>query len=296
MLVYGLDFTSAPSVKASKAVHQKRLTLATCWLENRQLTVQEFRSLNGSQPNDFTEIKQWLETPGPWIAGLDFPFAMPAQLVKELHWPSSWDAYIDLVHGLGKQGFVDLLADYKQSKPAGQKELRRICDALAGSISPMKMYGVPVGKMFFAGAPLLRNAMISIPFLRPIQRKPIAVETYPAMVARKFIGRTPYKTDQRRLATKAMSDARTQLLRAISNTSTTNVEPTILNQYQLCVTISTKLQQQCIDDHTADQLDSVLCAIQAAWAWTQRDNRFGCPQDVDRCEGWIYDPAVKHTP
>lgn len=41
------------------------------------------------------------------------------------------------------------------------------------------------------------------------------------------------------------------------------------------------------------QLDALLCAIQAAWAWTQRDQGFGLPKHVDPLEGWIADPHVR---
>ena len=46
------------------------------------------------------------------------------------------------------------------------------------------------------------------------------------------------------------------------------------------------------DDPGADHLDAFLCAVQAAWAWRQRDNRFGAPEAVDPLEGWIADPHL----
>lgn len=45
------------------------------------------------------------------------------------------------------------------------------------------------------------------------------------------------------------------------------------------------------EDPTADRLDALLCAIQAAWAWTQRHHDYGVPQPVDTLEGWIADPV-----
>jgi hypothetical protein len=47
------------------------------------------------------------------------------------------------------------------------------------------------------------------------------------------------------------------------------------------------------DDPSGDQLDALLCAIQAAWGWTQRGNRFGVPLNIDTLEGWIADPACR---
>ena len=45
-----------------------------------------------------------------------------------------------------------------------------------------------------------------------------------------------------------------------------------------------------VDDATGDSLDSVLCAIQAAWSYLQDNEKFGIPKDVDKLEGWIADP------
>ena len=46
------------------------------------------------------------------------------------------------------------------------------------------------------------------------------------------------------------------------------------------------------DDPTGDHLDALLCCIQAAWAWTQRDRDYGAPTETDPLEGWIADPLV----
>ncbi len=42
----------------------------------------------------------------------------------------------------------------------------------------------------------------------------------------------------------------------------------------------------------ADALDLVLCAVQAAWAYTKRDEGWGVPGECDRDEGWILDPQL----
>jgi hypothetical protein len=49
------------------------------------------------------------------------------------------------------------------------------------------------------------------------------------------------------------------------------------------------------DDPSADHLDALLCAIQAAWAWTQRDNDFGAPHPANPLEDWIADPSTTGT-
>ena len=42
----------------------------------------------------------------------------------------------------------------------------------------------------------------------------------------------------------------------------------------------------------ADALDSLLCAVQAAWAYLKRDDDYGVPPECDPDEGWILDPAL----
>ncbi|MDG2273864.1 MAG: hypothetical protein P8L39_16320, partial [Halioglobus sp.] len=44
------------------------------------------------------------------------------------------------------------------------------------------------------------------------------------------------------------------------------------------------------DDPSGDSLDALLCAVQAAWSWTQRSKNYGEPEGSDALEGWIADP------
>lgn len=62
----------------------------------------------------------------------------------------------------------------------------------------------------------------------------------------------------------------------------------LLNEYGVTIDASMKLA----DDPKADGLDALLCAVQAAWAWRQREHQFGMPADCDPLEGWIADPAT----
>jgi hypothetical protein len=58
--------------------------------------------------------------------------------------------------------------------------------------------------------------------------------------------------------------------------------------------------ERCVDDPKGDVLDSVLCAVQAAWAHTRRAANFGIPVLEDdllkktlTLEGWIVDPSLQ---
>ena len=64
------------------------------------------------------------------------------------------------------------------------------------------------------------------------------------------------------------------------------------NCYGLKCIINDTDKERMIEDPTGDQLDALLCAVQAAWAWTQRDEGFGVPEGADKLEGWIVDPEM----
>lgn len=291
MRIYGLDFTSAPSSKSSKAKSLKRLMLAVCTLENGLLKVDRFECLNGYSRGDFSKFEAWLRTEGEWIAGLDFPFGQPAQLINDLNWPKTWTGYVGRVNELGKKGFEEVLEQYKDRKPKGQKELRRETDCKTGGISPMKLYGVPVGKMFFQGAIRLRDSGLSIHPVRTInseQRR--VIEAYPALVARKcFSNRSSYKSDDpKKNAGKPMKESRKRIVRTIC----ANNNDRIMKTYGVRVEMSTGDKDICINDSSGDFLDSVLCAIQAAWGYSRRDCCYGIPKKANILEGWICDPEA----
>ena len=151
MKIYGVDFTSAPSLK-------KAITYAECRLDENHLVLEHLRRLTS-----FDEFENFLKQPGPWMAGMDFPFGQPRTLIQNLGWPKTWAGYVRYVSRMSKEEFVDTLTNYSQGRAAGDKHHLRQTDRLAKSRSPMMLYRVPVGKMFFEGAPRLLKAGLNIP-------------------------------------------------------------------------------------------------------------------------------------
>jgi hypothetical protein len=221
-----------------------------------------------------------LAKPGPWIAGIDFPFGQSRRFIENIDWPSSWAAYVRHAEQLGRSGFREALNSYKQNRIAGDKEHRRETDKAAGSISPQKLYGVPVGLMFFEGAPRLLSQGVTIPHLYEGDSQRITIEAYPSVIARHFIGRRSYKNDTPKKQTQDQCDARCSLLQALRK------------QARLLYGFSVVAPDNICEDQSADHLDALLCAVQAAWAWQRRDNRFGAPETVDWLEGWIANPHL----
>lgn len=276
MKIYGIDFTSTPS-------RRKPLTCVECYLDGTHLTVLGLREWTS-----FDGFDTLLRGRGLWIAGIDFPFGQARRFIETIDWPLDWQGYITHAAALGREGFVDTLNEYRATRPAGDKEHRRETDKKAQSISPQKLYGVPVAKMFFEGAPRLVEAAVTVPGLQEGDPHRIVVEAYPGVLARYLIGRTSYKHDSRARQTPALHDARHRILAAITSGR-------LANDYGLTVTAPATLA----DDPSGDALDALLCAIQAAWAWTRKAQNFGAPSNSDPLEGWIADPmpnTITNTP
>jgi hypothetical protein len=269
MRVYGIDFTSRPR-------RGKPIMCLACKLDGHLLRAERL-----STWTELGAFEAALRRPGPWIAGIDCPFGQARRFVEDIGWPRSWEGYVQTAATLGRDGFRVALDAYRLGRLPGQKEHRRVTDVVAGAISPQKLYGTPVGLMFFEGAPRLLAAGVTIPGLREGDPERIAVEVYPGLLARTLIGRTGYKQDIRSKQTAAQAAARRELLNKVTG-------GTLRPLYGLSVEAPVELAE----DPCGDQLDALLCAIQAAWAWTRRGSGFGLPGQVDPLEGWIVDPKT----
>ena len=272
MKIYGLDFTSAPS-------RRKPLIVLGCRLEDKRLRIEDSETLT-----DFDGFEGFLCKPGTWVCGMDFPFGQPKSLLAALGWPEGWEGYVGKVGGLSKQEFEGAIRADMATRPPGSKWRYRLADRRSGSSSAMMLFRVPVGKMFYQGAPRLLASGIRVEPCRRNGDDRVAVEAYPAVVARRFLGRTAYKRDavpdtpERRSARESLiSGLESQLLREV---------------YGFTVQIDGNWREEFIRDPSADALDSLLCAVQAAWAYLKRDDDYGVPPECDPDEGWIVDPAL----
>lgn len=153
MKVLGIDFTSSPT-------RIKPITCLSCVLENGVLSAS---SCDLHELHCYDEFENTLRSAGPWIAGIDFPFGQSRKFIESIGWPQTWAGYVNHASALGRCGFRGALNAYRKPRREGDKEHRRATDCKARSISPQKLYGVPVGMMFFEGAPRLVKAGVTIP-------------------------------------------------------------------------------------------------------------------------------------
>lgn len=142
--------------------------------------------------------------------------------------------------------------------------------------------------MFFEGAPRLAKSDVTIPVLKSGDPERIVVEAYPGVLARKIIKsvcgpgyKGGYKNDTAKKQTEAQLHVRRAILDYILN-----------QQIEAGYDLRVEAPKNLADDPSGDQLDALLCAIQAAWAWSMREQGYGAPCSADALEGWIADPSL----
>jgi len=233
---------------------------------------------------DFGGFEDFLQRRGPWVCGMDFPFGQPRSLITALGWPETWEGYVGEVDRLAKEEFEGKIEADMAKRPAGSKWRYRLADRRSGSSSAMMLFRVPVGKMFYQGAPRLLASDVRVEPCRRNGDERVAVEAYPAVVARRFLDRTAYKRD----AAPDMPERRSARQKLLAG-----LESDLLREvYGFTVEMDVRWREEFVSDPSADTLDSLLCAVQAAWAYVRRDENYGVPPECDPDEGWILDPAL----
>ena len=274
MKIFGIDFISAPSKR-------KPITIAECDLDRRTLRVLRIRLAV-----DFDAFEAQLQTRGPWVAGLDFPFGLPLDFLNAAGLPGSWPDYVATIASGGKDKFEFAVQGFIAGQPELSKHPRRVTDQKADSVSPVNIVNPPVGKMFFAGAPRLLSSGLNMRPCRPNKDRRIALETYPALAVRALAGirQLSYKSDAPAKESKTKSALRRAIVQALT-------DPKKMKSYGFTVAIPSRVQNDLIADRTGGHLDAVLCAIQAAWAHKHQKENWGIPPGHE-VEGWIVGPEL----
>ena len=264
MRIYGVDFTCAPR-------RAKPITIAVALLRKKSLFLEDVE-----RAASFTELEAFLQRPGPWIGGFDFPFSLPLELLRDLGWPSRWASLVAHCSTFTRPAFREVLDSYRNKRPIGKKYAHRATDVPAGSSSPMKLVNPPVALMFHEGARRLLAAGVGIPGLLENRSSRIALEAYPGLLVRKQLGlRASYKSDARKDQTPARKAVRRAVVKAM-------VEGKPLG---ISLRAAKKLLKALVDDGSGDLLDAAICAAQAAWAAQRKD--YGIPAGAPAGEGWI---------
>lgn len=265
-LLIGCDFSSSPSrrkpiVMAAGSCAGARVVLAG---------LERIASLEG-----FT---QWASQDRAWIAAFDLPFGLPRALVEHLAWPLLWPELIRQYAGMSRPEIRNVFAAFCNARPAGQKFSHRAVDKPAGSSPSMKWVNPPVAYMLHAGVPRLLEAGVHFPGLHEGDRRRVALEGYPGLLAREVLGKRSYKSDDKAKQTPERLIARKDLVTALEHGQT---------RLGWRLKVSHAQRDALVDDASGDSLDAVLCLMQAAWAAGQGAPRYGLPPGMDPLEGWI---------
>ena len=264
MRIFGIDFTCAPR-------RAKPITVAVCSLRRKSLALEAIECLQS-----FADFEALLARPGPWVGGFDLPFSLPRELVRDLGWPPDWPMLVAHCASIPRVAFRKTLDAYRASRPVGSKYAHRATDFPAGSSSPMKLVNPPVALMFHEGAPRILAAGVHVPALAPGDPDRVALEAYPGLLVRRQLGiRESYKSDTKRDHTPARRAARRKVVTALKHGQPLGIS----------VVLNRKTEQLLIDEGSADSLDALVCAVQAAWAFGQPD--YGIPASAPPGEGWI---------
>ena len=140
----------------------------------------------------------------------------------------------------------------------------------------MKWVNPPVAYMLHAGVPLLLAAGVHIPGQHDGDRRRVALEGYPGLLAREQVGWRSYKSDERAKQTTDRLVARQAIVTALQQART---------RLGLRLSAAPALREALVEDGTGDRLDAVLCLMLAAWAGARE--HWGLPGDIDPLEGWI---------
>ena len=276
-LLFGIDFTSAPSPRKPITVAVGRLVARrsrACYV------VEEIRGLES-----LAAFESFLRTDGPWIGGFDLPFSQPRPLIEHEGWPTTWPDCVAVYCRQPRERLRRTFKRWCDARPAGDKFAWRKTDKPAGSSPAMRWANPPVAWMMHAGIGRMLAAGLVFPAhdvpRRFRGRKPpggtarVALEAYPAFTARRA-HRGSYKSDTVAKQTADRRAGRRAILAAIEAGGvgldiTAEIPPT--------------WRRRIVAEGAGDLLDAVICGLQAGHA--SRRPHFGLPADLDPLEGWI---------
>lgn len=273
-LLVGCDFSSSPS-------RRKQIVLATGCVDRGRVLLQALERVSS-----LDAFSAWLLQHPAWTGAFDLPFGLPRVLVQTLGWPLEWEPCIRHYASLSRTDIRAQFAAFCDARPVGSKFAHRATDGPAASSPSMKWVNPPVAYMLHAGVPRLLDAGAYLPGVQPAlpagtQPARVALEAYPALLAREMVGARSYKSDDVTKQTPERLIARMDVIHGLETGNT---------RLGLRLKLSHAQREALAHDASGDALDAVMCLVQAAWAQQQSDTghpRYGLPEMLDPLEGWI---------
>jgi hypothetical protein len=263
--VHGVDFSGAEDAG-------KSIWIATGIIKGKTLEIGEIRpakelpASGRKREQSLSALVDFISREREAIIGMDFPFGLPAPLVKE----DSWESFVLSFNQRfsDPEGFKE-----KCFSAANKKELRRTTDD--EQRTPFSPYNLWLYKQTYYGIgyvikPLMQQRQASfLPMQKPITELSWVIEICPASTLKnrgfdfRYKGRSPDRRAQR-----------LQILKGIKE---------FLN-----VKISQDLETKIMDDSGGDALDSVIAAFAT---FHNLPNLFSPPvtgNSIYTLEGYVY--------
>ena len=210
-------------------------------------------------------LREFIRKQKDSIFGLDFPFGIPINLVKE----KSWEKFVISFDGTyinpGELRMVCKLA-------AGGKELKRFTDVEAKT--PFSPYNLRLYRQTYFGikdvlGPLIRNnAACVLPMQKPLPDRAWVIEICPASTLRRENLSLPYKGRGEKYRT-----GRVKILKGIEKTGALIIK-------------ESGLRSKILENRGGDALDSVIAAFGTFKAF--RNGFIFDRNSPWAIEGWVY--------
>jgi signal transduction histidine kinase len=273
MKIFGINFNHSPSQK-------KPITIAVCDFKLSQgLSITKVESLY-----TLKELDAFLKQKGPWFAGVNFPIGQPNHFVKKMNLPDKWSSYIKDINQWKLDGFERKVKQFKNKLPKGTKEPLRLTDTMAGAESPLKSNQKQLTRQFFEGAQCLLKSGVSILPCHPKNDKRVVFETFPDLVAQRFVvhdlGGKKKNVDVENLHKDIIKGLET---------------PEFEQDFKFKIFLDDTLKLKCVEESNGAILNSILISTQVAWAYSEGKPHYGMPDILHpniQTEGWIIDPSL----
>jgi signal transduction histidine kinase len=273
MKIFGINFNHSPS-------EDNPITIAVCDFKISQgLSITKVTSLYS-----ISEFDTFLQQKGPWFAGVNFPLGQPYYFLNRMKLPDQWSSYVKAINRLKFDGFEKKVKQFKKNLPKGTKEPLRLTDTMAGADSPLKTSKKFLTQQFFEGSNCLLKSGVSILPCNPKKDKRVVLETFPDLVAQRFVVHN--------LGTKGKNIDIENLHKDIIKGLET---PEFEQDFKFKIFLDDSLKLKCVEESNGAILNAILISTQVAWAYSEGKPNYGMP-DIQhpsiQTEGWIIDPSL----
>ena len=263
--VYGIDFSGA-------AQAGKKIWVAHGVIEGEALHIEDcYRGadLPGSsvgRDRCLAALRDFISKAGTSAFGLDFPFGLPGQLLKESRWEDFILSFADRY--TGPEAFRQECRDR-----AGGKELKRVTDTERRT--PFSPYNLRLYRQTYFGigdvlAPLVRQeAACILPMQPATPGRPWVLEICPASTLKPAGLNSPYKGNR-----KEHYAARACILAELEG--------------RVPLSIPASLRLTILDDCEGDALDSVVATLAVFRAVRNPDGILAGSNKAYAIEGYVY--------